>query len=118
MWETPPKTLSWAAGCLTAAFILCAACHAIQGETPQNARSSLALNRVVVAGFHPRIPSDGEAKIARSPLTGSVFLGEPVSRQVARDLTDRLFDMLVERGDYELISPDQAGTVYPQLLFS
>jgi hypothetical protein len=118
MSATPVKTLNWTVGFLAAAFILCGACHVIKGKAPQETPSSLPLRRVVVSGFHPSIPSDGEAKIVRSPLTGAAFMAEPVSREVARDLTNRLFERLVERGDYELISPDQANAVYSKLLSS
>ena len=118
MSDTPVKTVHWTAGFLAAAFLLCGACHVVKGEAPQEAPPPIPLTRVVVSGFHPSIPPDGDPKIVRSPLTGAVFMAEPVSRKVARDLTNRLFEKLVERGDYVLVAPDQAGTVYSKLLSS
>jgi hypothetical protein len=118
MSDTPVKTFLWTAGFLAAAFIFFGACHVIKGKPPQEAPSSLSLKRVVVSGFHPSIPSDGKADFVRSPLTGAVFMAEPVSQEVARDLTNRLFEKLVERGDYDLVAPDQASTVYSKLLSS
>jgi hypothetical protein len=116
MSATRLKTSHWSVGCLATAFILCGACYVIEGKAPQEAPSTLSLRRIVVSGFHPSIPLEGEAKIVRSPLTGAVFMAEPLSQKVARELTKRLFERLVERGDYELISPDQASTAYSKLL--
>jgi hypothetical protein len=118
MSNTPVKTFHWTAGFLAAAFILSGACHVIKDKAPQEAPSSLSLKRVVVSGFHPAIPSDGKADLVRSPLTGAVFMAEPVSQDLARDLTNRLFERLVERGDYDLVPPDRASTVYSKLLSS
>jgi hypothetical protein len=45
-------------------------------------------------------------------------MAEPVSEEVARELTNRLFERLVEKGAYELIPPGQASGVYSKLLSS
>jgi hypothetical protein len=118
MSARPVKTQIWMGGCLAAALVLCVACQFVKGKPPHQGPSSLSIKSVVVSGFHPSISSGGEPKIVRSPLTGAVFMAEPVSEEVARELTNRLFERLVEKGAYELSPPGQASGVYSKLLSS
>ena len=74
------------------------------------------INRVVVIGFLPAISTSQEPGPARSPLTGSVFLAEPVPRETAQELTAKLFQRLLEDSPYDLISPGQARGVFSSLI--
>lgn len=118
MSAPPVKTQIWMVGCLAVALVLSGACHLLKEEPLHEGPSSLSVKRVVVSGFHPSISSGEEPKIVQNSLTGAVFIAEPVSEEVARELTNRLFERLAKRGAYQLISPDQASGVYSKLLSS
>ncbi len=66
------------------------------------------IRKVVVMGFETVMSKGQKPDVVRDPLSGSVFMAEPVPRGVADRMTGVLFDRLVARKGYELVSPGQA----------
>lgn len=65
----------------------------------------LPAGRILVLGFRPAISQIGKSVAFRSPVSGSVFMAEYVSLDVADKMTDKLFNMLLDFKDYNMISP-------------
>jgi hypothetical protein len=83
-------------------------CQSLFGRAKSQAPSMVKVQRMVVMGFQPGLSPGQKPGVIRSPLTGSVFLAEPVSREVCHRLTDRFYDMLVKRFSFPLVPPWEA----------
>jgi hypothetical protein len=87
---------------------LLAGCQSFPVSTKSQAPPMRKVERMVVFGFHPGLSLGREPGVIRSPLTGSVFLAEPVRREVCDQLTDRLYDKLLKAFSFPLVSPGEA----------
>jgi hypothetical protein len=76
------------------------------------------VNKIVVAGFSPALTPGDPSNWAKDPITGAVFWAEPVDEGVAREMTDILFDKMVEGYGYSLVSPGQARGAFSEILAS
>ena len=54
--------------------------------------------------------------MVRSPLSGAVFMAEPVHERVVDQMTADLFDRILKNKSYDIISPAQARGVYETLV--
>jgi hypothetical protein len=77
--------------------------------------------RILILGFKPAISQKSKSAAFRSPVSGSVFMAEYVGLDVADKMTDKLFNMLLEFKDYNMISPksrdwDASGTILSELV--
>jgi hypothetical protein len=76
------------------------------------------VNKIVVIGFSPALNPGDPSDWAKDPITGAVFWAEPVPEGVAKEMTDILFDKMVERYGYSLVSPGQARGAFSEILAS
>jgi hypothetical protein len=76
------------------------------------------VNKIVVAGFSPALSPGDPSDWATDPITGAVFWAEPVPEGVAVEMTDILFDKMVEVYGYSLVSPGQARGAFSEILAS
>ena len=56
--------------------------------------------------------------MVRSPISGAIFSGAPVTEQSVNSLTTSLFNRIVKEKRFELVSPGQARGVYSSLKLS
>ena len=102
----------------TACVLLISGCYHKKASTTGEGRAIPGINKVVVVGFLPAMHLGDKADVLRDPISGSVFMAEPVSKDVARRMTDVLFNRLVDEERYELVSPGQARGVFSELVDS
>ena len=76
------------------------------------------IKKVVVIGFRPVLSSGDESGVIRNPISGAVFMAEPVPRNIVRKMTDSLFKKLLDDKGYELVSPGKAKGVFSSLVSS
>jgi hypothetical protein len=76
------------------------------------------VNKIVVAGFSPALTAGDPSDWVTDPITGAVFWAEPVDEGVAKEMTDILFDKMVEGYGYSLVSPGQARGAFSEILAS
>jgi hypothetical protein len=76
------------------------------------------VNKIVVMGFSPALTPGDPSNWAKDPITGAVFWAEPVLEEVAMEMTDILFDKMVEGYGYSLVSPGQARGAFSEILAS
>ena len=76
----------------------------------------LGSGKIVVLGFRPAIAQGGKPDVIRSPISGTVFMAEPVPTGAADTMTAFLFDQLQAYKRYELISPGQARGLLNRLV--
>jgi hypothetical protein len=76
------------------------------------------VNKIVVAGFSPALTPGDPSDWAKDPITGAVFWAEPVDEGVAKEMTDILFDKMVEGYGYSLVSPGQERGAFSEILDS
>ena len=76
-----------------------------RGLAPGHETAVLETGKIVVFGFKPALRQGSESGVIRSPLSGAVFYARPVPQLVTDNLTEGLFERIVEREGYELVSP-------------
>lgn len=76
------------------------------------------VDKMVVIGFQSALTQWDEPDMVRSPLSGAVFMAEPVSQSVTDKMTTRLFDRILKNQTFEIISPAQARGVFLNLVES
>jgi len=103
---------------VAAFFLLNGGCYHKKVPATGEGRAVSAINKVVVVGFLPAMHLGEKADVVRDPISGSVFMAEPVSQDVARHLTDVLFNRLVDDERFALVSPGQARGVFSKLVDS
>lgn len=99
-------------------MILATGCHLLKGRTPKEKTPVLKIEKMVVVGFRPVLASWEGPDVVRSPLSGAVFMAEPVPERVVNQMTADLFDRIMNNKSYDLISPSQAKGVYETLVSS
>lgn len=72
--------------------------------------------KIVVFGFKPAISEGEKPGVIRSPVSGTVFMAEPVPQDIADRMTAKLFEKLLKTKNYSLISPNQAKGVLARLV--
>jgi hypothetical protein len=63
--------------------------------------------KTVVLGFRPAMSEGEEAGVIRSPLSGAVFMAEPVPPDISDKMTTKLFSLLSNYEGYELVGLDK-----------
>jgi len=77
------------------------------------------IRRVAIMDLWPALSPKEPPRAVRSPFTGAVFMGEPVSSNVAREMTHLLYKGLVDKGgqgNYIFIPPGQTRGVKAAIL--
>ncbi len=106
-------------GLLTALLVvLCSSCQSHKEQVPPEKPPLPKIEKMVVVGFLPGMSQWDEPGMVRSPVSGAVFLAEPVAEKVVNKLTASLFERIVKEKRFELISPGQARGVYASLKLS
>ena len=95
-----------------APIFLSAGCH-FQGQpAPAQTRHHFKIERLLVIGFLPAIPEGAKRGLIRSPLSGAVFMAEPVPKEAVDLLTSNLLQLLEKKGTRGIISPHQAEGLF------
>ena len=76
------------------------------------------IEKIVVVGFRAAMPRGDGSDVVQDPLSGAIFMGGPVPRNVVKKMTNLLFDRLVADKRCELVSPGQAEGVYSSIVDS
>ena len=92
-------------------------CH-FQKSVVVHTSPQAQINRLVIIGFRSAMSIDEQPDVVRSPLSGSVFMAEPVPHDVVQKMTDILFDNVMVGKGYESISPAKAKQVFSSSIHS
>ncbi|UCF86240.1 MAG: hypothetical protein JSV50_11610 [Desulfobacteraceae bacterium] len=76
------------------------------------------INKLVVVGFHSAISMGEQPDVVRCPLSGSIFMAEPVPHNVVQRMTDVLYEKVAAEKGYESISPARATEVFSGIVGS
>ncbi len=111
------KLILWL--CIVACAILNGACY-LQEPKVSDKKKLLqpVLRKVVIVGFEAAVTSGEKPEVFRDPLSGGIYMAEPVSRDVVQKMTTILFDGLVADKRYVLVSPGQARGVFSRIVAS
>ncbi|MEJ2025226.1 MAG: hypothetical protein P8Y00_09480 [Deltaproteobacteria bacterium] len=74
-----------------------------------------ATEKLAIVGFRTALDEGDSPQTVRDPLSGTVFMAEPVLSSVAREMTSELFSRLKERSDRVVLPPGQALGAYSNL---
>jgi len=74
--------------------------------------------KTVVLGFRPAMPEGEERGIVRNPISGAVFIAEPIPAGVTDKMTNKLFNLLRNYEGYELVDLDKEEDISASLLSS
>jgi hypothetical protein len=88
-------------------------------QFPQEDKPSLpVLNTIVFLGFRPALPPSQPPGSVRSPISGGVFSAEPVSEEIADELSKLLFEKLAKDSNYQWVPPREAAAAFSRLASS
>lgn len=93
-------------------------CDLRRAGLPEEKTFQFKVRSIVVVGFRAALSPGEEPGVVRSPLSGAVYIGQPVHGEVINRMTVALFTKMVETKRYEFISPDQAEGVFSSLVSS
>jgi len=99
-----------------AGLLIYGGCHSQKAPVSFEMHTEMLINKVVVDGFHAAMSQGMQPDIIRDPLSGTAFMAEPVSQNVANKMTDILFNRVAAEKRYELVSPDQAKGVFSNII--
>lgn len=97
---------------LAAFVLLSGGCSTVSPKDDQTQTVLPGVRKLVVVGFAAALAGDSRPGWVRDPITGAFALAEPVPREAVRKMTETLFAGLIEKKNYELVSPGQAKGVY------
>lgn len=98
--------------------LLCGGCSLRMGDALKGEPLSPKVGKMVVVGFRPAMSQRDAPGMIRSPISGAIFMAEPVTQYVADRMTEHLFSTLLDDKGYDLISPNQAKGVFASLVSS
>ena len=101
-----------------AGLLMYGGCHFQKTPASYEMHTATPINKVVVAGFHTVMSQGVQPDVVRDPLSGTVFMAEPVSQNVANRMTDILYNRVAAEKGYKLVSPDQAKLVLSNIIRS
>ncbi|MDB9822402.1 hypothetical protein OAC89_01735 [Deltaproteobacteria bacterium] len=93
-------------------------CQFRRSTVSQVAPLPYGTGNIFVLGFRPAVHQGGKSGVIRSPLSGAVFMAEPIPPGIPDKMTDQLFSRLMECEGYELIGPGKASGFSETLLSS
>jgi len=100
------RVLPVACAAFLAVFV--AGCQTYEHRYGEEAPNAIEVDRVAVLGFRSLPFSFEEGQTVRSPLTGSVFMGGHVPREITQELTYRVYQELSKKYSAELVPPEEA----------
>jgi hypothetical protein len=74
--------------------------------------------KTVVLGFRPAMPEGKEVGVLRNPISGDVYMAEPIPVDAADIMTAKLFNILRNYEGYELVDLDREAGISAGLLSS
>jgi hypothetical protein len=74
--------------------------------------------KTVVLGFRPAMSEGEKAGVIRNPISGAVFMAEPIPTGVLDKMTNKLFDLLRNYEGYELVDLDKEAGISASLVSS
>jgi len=101
-----------------AGLLVSGGCHSQKTPASYDMHTAMPINKVVVDGFHAAMPQGMQPDVVRDPLSGTAFMAEPVSQNVANRMTDILYNRVAAEKGYGLVSPDQAKLVFSSIIRS
>jgi hypothetical protein len=72
--------------------------------------------KMAIAGFRAALTQGQAPGLVRSPISGAVFMAEPVSDSIVLQMNDMLLNLLMKNEDYDLISPNQVKGVFSSII--
>jgi len=99
-------------------ILLNTGCYPQRTHVSEKKASLPKVRKMVVVGFRPVKSPGDEPGMIRGPLSGTIFMAEPVPQDVDKKMTENLFDRLLKDKSYDLISPGQAKGVFSSLVSS
>ncbi|MFC1823003.1 hypothetical protein ACFL9T_09875 [Thermodesulfobacteriota bacterium] len=99
-------------------FLFFVGCQSRKGYLVKTEFFPPYVKKLVVVGFQPAILADEEAGVRRSPISGAVFMAEPVPQHIAKQMNDHLLNNYLRGKGYDMILPSQAKGVFSSLVSS
>jgi hypothetical protein len=99
-------------------MLLYGGCSLRMGDVLKGEPLPPKVGKMVVVGFRPAMSQRGASGMIRSPISGAVFMAEPVAQDVVDRMTEHLFSTLLGDKSYDLISPNQAKGVFASIVSS
>ena len=97
--------------------ILLCGCMAGEKGNPEFAGPPIESGKIAFLGFKPAISEGQDPDIFHNPISGSSVGAEPVSQTVTDKMSDRMYDMLIDGKDYEMINLQETKNLTNPALF-
>jgi hypothetical protein len=99
-------------------FVINTGCQFQRGSISKTNPLPSLTGITAVPGFRPAMSKGEEAGVIRNPLSGAVFMAEPIPPDVPDKMTTKLFSKLKDHEGYELIDLDKERGILASLLAS
>jgi hypothetical protein len=76
----------------------------------------MQVNKVVVAGFRTPLSRGDEADVIRDPVSGIVFMAEPVPNPVVQKMSRVLYEKVSTEKGFDTVSPTQAKWAFSSVV--
>jgi len=99
-------------------LLMSGGCQGNRAQDPSISPSQPKIKRVVFLGFQVARAEGETPDLVRNPITGTTFMSQPVPQDVAKWLTDKLFEILLTDKRWDLIPLGQAKGVVENIIGS
>lgn len=76
----------------------------------------MQVTKVVVAGFRTALSQGNERDVIRDPISGAVFMAEPVPNEIAQKMSRVLFEKVSTEKGFDAVSPSQAKWAFSSVV--
>ena len=76
------------------------------------------IHKLVVVGFDAALSQGEQPDVVRDPISGTVFMAEPVPKDAVQRMSNSLFDIVAAEKGYEVIPPGYARRVFSSIISS
>jgi hypothetical protein len=93
-----------------------AGCQSQKPYLPKKKALPMQVNKVVVAGFRTALSQGDEPDVIRDPISGAVFMAEPVPNEIAQKMSRVLFEKVSTEKGFDAVSPSQAKWAFSSVV--
>jgi len=72
--------------------------------------------KMALVGFRAALTEGQAPALVRSPISGAVFMAEPVSDSIINQMNDTLLNRLMKTDGYDLVSPNQVRGAFSRII--
>jgi hypothetical protein len=102
--------------CCLSLLLLITGCQSYRSFVSKERVLPIYVNKVVVAGFRNALSRGDESDVVRDPISGAVFMAEPVPNEIAQKMSRVLYEKVSNEKDFETVPPNQVKWAFSNVV--